>query len=67
MVPEEKRALHQKVVARPRSASDGEAPAIEAQGLTRRSGDFVAVDHVSFKIGRGEIFSGRTGAEIRPR
>ena len=31
-------------------------PAIEANGLTRRFGDFVAVDHVSFRIGRGEIF-----------
>jgi ribosome-dependent ATPase len=25
-------------------------------GLTRRCGDFVAVDNVSFHIGRGEIF-----------
>ena len=33
-----------------------ETPAIEAEGLTRRFGDFVAVDHVSFRIGRGEIF-----------
>ncbi|MEO0592865.1 MAG: ribosome-associated ATPase/putative transporter RbbA [Myxococcota bacterium] len=31
-------------------------PAIVAQGLTRRFGDFVAVDQVSFSIGRGEIF-----------
>ena len=30
--------------------------AIEAQGLTRCFGDFVAVDDVSFKIERGEIF-----------
>nr|WP_273546382.1 MULTISPECIES: ribosome-associated ATPase/putative transporter RbbA [unclassified Xanthobacter] len=30
--------------------------AIESRGLTRRFGDFVAVDHVSFKIRRGEIF-----------
>jgi ribosome-dependent ATPase len=29
---------------------------IEAEGLTRQFGDFVAVDHVSFKIDRGEIF-----------
>lgn len=34
----------------------GGEPAIEAAGLTRRFGDFTAVDHVSFKIGRGEIF-----------
>ncbi|MCK0207988.1 ribosome-associated ATPase/putative transporter RbbA [Starkeya koreensis] len=31
-------------------------PAIEATGLTRRFGDFVAVDHVNFRIARGEIF-----------
>ena len=31
-------------------------PAIEAEGLTRRFGDFVAVDHVNFKIAPGEIF-----------
>ena len=41
---------------RPRVASDDETPAIEADGLTRRFGDFVAVDHVSFRIARGEIF-----------
>ena len=31
-------------------------PAIVAEGLTRRFGKFVAVDHVSFSIRRGEIF-----------
>lgn len=30
--------------------------AIEAQGLTMRFGDFTAVDNVSFRIRRGEIF-----------
>src|SRR6185312_1868546 len=33
-----------------------DAPAIEADGLTRKFGDFTAVDHVSFRIERGEIF-----------
>jgi ABC-2 type transport system ATP-binding protein len=28
---------------------------IHADGLTRRFGDFVAVDHVSFEVGRGEV------------
>ena len=56
MMPEAKRALHKKVVVRPRVTSADETPAIEAEGLTRRFGDFVAVDHVSFKIPRGEIF-----------
>ena len=56
LMPEEKRALHQKVIVRPRVASADEVPAIEAEGLTRRFGDFVAVDHVNFKIAPGEIF-----------
>jgi ribosome-dependent ATPase len=56
LMPEEKRALHQKVIVRPRAASADEVPAIEAEGLTRRFGAFVAVDNVSFRIGRGEIF-----------
>ena len=56
LMPEAKRALHQKVVVRPRVAPADETPAIEAEGLTRRFGDFVAVDHVSFKIPPGEIF-----------
>ena len=34
----------------------GDEPVIEAQKLTKRFGDFVAVDAVSFKIARGEIF-----------
>ena len=56
LMPEAKRALHKKVVVPPRVASPDEAPAIEAEGLTRKFGDFVAVDHVSFRIPRGEIF-----------
>jgi ribosome-dependent ATPase len=56
LMPEAKRALHKKVVVRPRVASPDETPAIEAEGLTRKFGDFVAVDHVSFTIPRGEIF-----------
>jgi ribosome-dependent ATPase len=39
----------------PRPASEG-PPAIVAEGLTRKFGDFIAVDHVDFSIGRGEIF-----------
>jgi ribosome-dependent ATPase len=56
LLPEAKRAQHQKVVVRPRSSHDDDVPAIEADGLTRRFGNFTAVDHVSFRIGRGEIF-----------
>jgi ribosome-dependent ATPase len=39
----------------PRTAFDG-PPAIVAEHLTRRFGDFTAVDDVSFRIERGEIF-----------
>ena len=56
LLPPEKRAQHQEVIIRPRVESTDKTPAIEAEGLTRRFGDFVAVDHVSFRIGRGEIF-----------
>src|SRR5215471_16440768 len=56
LLPEAERAQHHKVVMRPRSASDDNVPAIEADGLTRRFGTFTAVDHVSIRIARGEIF-----------
>jgi ribosome-dependent ATPase len=56
LLPEQKRSQHQKVVVRPRVAAADEVPAIEAEGLTRRFGDFVAVDHVNFRIAPGEIF-----------
>src|SRR5215471_19312076 len=56
LLPPEKRAQHQDVIVRPRTESADQTAAIETEGLTRRFGDFVAVDHVSFRIGRGEIF-----------
>jgi len=56
LLPPEKRGQHQVVIVRPRAESDDKTAAIEAEELTRRFGDFVAVDHVSFRIGRGEIF-----------
>ncbi|MCY1218816.1 Ribosome-associated ATPase [compost metagenome] len=55
LLPEEKRRGHRQLVIPPRPAGTGEV-AIEAEGLTCRFGDFVAVDHVSFRIERGEIF-----------
>jgi ribosome-dependent ATPase len=55
LLPEEKRRGHTKVVIPPRSAGDGEV-AIEARNLTRRFGTFTAVDRVTFRIERGEIF-----------
>ncbi len=50
LLPKELRAQYQKVELRSRPARDDSVPAIEAEGLTRRFGDFVAVDHVSFRI-----------------
>ncbi|NIP57625.1 MAG: ATP-binding cassette domain-containing protein, partial [Gemmatimonadetes bacterium] len=35
---------------------DEARPAIEVEGLTRRFGDFVAVDGLSFQVARGEVF-----------
>ncbi|WP_417427325.1 ribosome-associated ATPase/putative transporter RbbA [Hoeflea sp.] len=55
LLPESERAGHHDVVVPPRQHTE-DAPAIEAKGLTRRFGDFVAVDHVDFQIERGEIF-----------
>ena len=56
LLPEEKRQGHQDVVIPPRPAAVEGDIAIEATGLTQRFGDFVAVDHVSFRIAQGEIF-----------
>jgi ribosome-dependent ATPase len=54
MLPEEKRRGHKEIVIPPRSA-DHEV-VIEANGLTQRFGTFTAVDHVDFRIERGEIY-----------
>ncbi len=40
-------------ISQPASAAE---PALLADGLTRRFGERVAVDHVSFSVGRGEVF-----------
>ena len=55
LLPEERKRGHAPVVIPPLEA-DADDIAIEADGLTMRFGDFVAVDHVSFRIRRGEIF-----------
>ncbi|HEY5564506.1 MAG TPA: ABC transporter ATP-binding protein [Rhodothermia bacterium] len=46
------------------ATSRNSRPAIEAVGLTRRFGDFTAVDGVTFSVGQGEIFGflGANGA-----
>jgi ribosome-dependent ATPase len=56
LLPEENRSRHKDLSIPPRDpASDGEN-VIEAENLTVRFGDFTAVDQVSFRIKRGEIF-----------
>lgn len=56
LLPEEKRRGHREVVVPPLAAEADAQVAIEARGLTMRFGDFTAVDHVDFRIRRGEIF-----------
>ena len=55
LLPEAQRLAHKEVIIPPRQADESEI-AIEARGLTMRFGNFVAVDHVNFRISRGEIF-----------
>jgi ribosome-dependent ATPase len=56
LLPQEKRSGYRPVEIPPREAVGADDVAIEAQHLTMRFGDFVAVDDVSFSIHRGEIF-----------
>jgi ribosome-dependent ATPase len=56
LLPESKRRGHAAVEIVPYVPGEGEDVAIESHALTKRFGDFVAVDHVSFRIRRGEIF-----------
>ena len=55
LLPPERQRAHHELVIPPRQR-DGALPAIEASHLTQRFGDFIAVDDVSFRIERGEIF-----------
>ena len=56
LLPEEKRSGHKDLTVPPLETDENEPYVIEADGLTKRFGSFTAVDHVSFKIRRGEIF-----------
>lgn len=56
LLPEEKRRGHQPVEITPLALDEDATIAIEARDLTMRFGDFVAVDHVNFRIRKGEIF-----------
>ncbi|NNJ75307.1 MAG: ATP-binding cassette domain-containing protein, partial [Anderseniella sp.] len=55
LLPEHKRSRHKQIIVPERVGGDGQF-AIQASGLTKRFGNFTAVDHVSFDIERGEIF-----------
>jgi ribosome-dependent ATPase len=55
LLPEARRQGHRALIIPPRPVHDGDA-AIEAVGLTKRFGDFTAVDRANFRIERGEIF-----------
>ena len=54
LLPEDKKRGHRAVVVPP--FVDCKDIAIEARDLTMCFGDFTAVDHVNFRIRRGEIF-----------
>ncbi|WP_322013632.1 ribosome-associated ATPase/putative transporter RbbA [Paraburkholderia sp. J12] len=56
LLPEAKTRGHEPVEFVPLQADEHAEIAIKAEDLTMRFGDFVAVDHVSFRIRRGEIF-----------
>ncbi len=56
LLPEEKRKGYHEVHIAPRKVTGEGDYAIEASHLSMRFGDFTAVDNVSFKIPRGEIF-----------
>ncbi len=56
LLPKEERRIHRPLVIPPRAGSEKSDIAIEAKDLTKRFGEFVAVDHVTFRIERGEIF-----------
>jgi ribosome-dependent ATPase len=55
LLPENRRRDHHAVIVPPRPP-DGVEPVIVTHDLTRRFGDFTAVDAVNFAIERGEIF-----------
>ncbi len=55
LLPQDKQGSGRRLTIPPRVPSGGE-PAIYAKDLTRRFGNFVAVNNVSFTIDRGEIF-----------
>jgi len=56
LLPSIQREGYRPVTIPSRDTSTDDEAAIEAHDLTMRFGNFVAVDHVNFRIARGEIF-----------
>ncbi|ABR74507.1 ABC transporter ATP-binding protein/permease [Actinobacillus succinogenes] len=56
LLPPEKRGAENGLEIPPFEVKADEPPVIIAEGLTKKFGDFVSVDHVSFTIPKGEIF-----------
>jgi ribosome-dependent ATPase len=56
LLPPQRRAGYRPLVPQPRRPPASEEVVIEAEGLSRRFGEFDAVKEVSFRIARGEIF-----------
>nr|WP_229421100.1 ribosome-associated ATPase/putative transporter RbbA [Telluria antibiotica] len=56
LLPPARRAGYRPLRTRPREPVAENETVIEADGLSRRFGDFAAVQDVSFRIARGEIF-----------
>ncbi|HBO37346.1 MAG TPA: multidrug ABC transporter ATP-binding protein [Pasteurellaceae bacterium] len=56
LLPAEKRGAENGLIIPPFIPTPNEPPVIEAVGLTKKFGDFISVDHVSFTIPKGEIF-----------
>jgi ribosome-dependent ATPase len=54
LLPEEERRGHHELVIAPRKPNA--EVVIEARGLTKKFGRFTAVDHVTLRVERGEIF-----------
>lgn len=56
LLPQERRQHHRVPVLPPQAPTEATSPVIRAEGLTKRFGEFTAVDRASFEIQRGEIF-----------
>lgn len=56
LLPPAKRGAEQGLTIPPFNPDPTEPPVIQAEALSKKFGDFVSVDNVSFTIARGEIF-----------